>query len=396
MSPNNISVQGEALARETKHYIDSSYEQVRKALEWDFLPEAIKAIWANLPELEKARSEREIPIAQVREICHILVTFPGSTAVRRISEVLINSEIEPSTEKSEKAALEVFNLTMRYVRVQNLARHIRTAVNSHLRVLGIEASTLESNSSIYERNMESIQMSDSMREQARNLRGANLKSEKDVNDWATEVNGLLSAYSRFSLADNFYEDSSKRFSSGARPVRGAVAEGGLKSYRLRFKQALAATLGIDLTKKDAVIEKTASKSIENLLEEFANYPKDPAELYARLQSLRPRQVGRQNSRRVDFTFKEQTLGSENPKKNLLKHVLNLDGRELIIEGSRGSFTDDMVSGIMKTISLQLSIDPDAKQLRAAFENRDQVLRVEIERPKKSDHKRIAEILRQLI
>jgi hypothetical protein len=175
-----------------------------------------------------------------------------------------------------------------------------------------------------------------------------------------------------------------------------VAEGGLKSYRLRFKQALAATLGIDLTEKEVEIEKTASKSIETLLHEFANDPKDYELLYERLQALRPRQSGRQNTRRVEWTFQDQTLGAENPKKNLLKHVLSLGGRELIIEGSRGAFTSDMVSGVLKTVSLQLSIDPDASELRAAFESRGQILRVQIEQPKKSDHRKLTEIFLQLI
>ena len=396
MSLEKLPVDGEALARATKSYIDTSYEEVRNSLEWDYLPEAIKAIWTHLPELKKVRGEMDLPVPQVRDICHVLVTFPGSTAVRRISEVLINSEIETTTEKAEKIALEIFNLTMRYVRVQNLARHIRTSVNSHLRVLGIETSSRESLSSIYERNMESIPMTDSMREQARNLRSANLKTQKDINDWADEVNSLLASYSRATLSDGFYGDSSRRFSSGTRPARGAVAEGGIKSYRLRFKQALAATLGIDLTKKDVVIEKTSSKSIEDLLKEFANDPKDHEALYERLQALRPRQVGRPNTRRVEWTFQEQTLGAENPKKTLLKHVLSIDGREFVIEGSRGGFTEDMINGVLKTVSIQLMVNPDSKELQAAFESRGQILRIEIERPKKADHKRLAEILQQFI
>ena len=396
MSLEKLPVDGEALARATKSYIDTSYEEVRNSLEWDYLPEAIKAIWTHLPELKKVRGEMDLPVPQVRDICHVLVTFPGSTAVRRISEVLINSEIETTTEKAEKIALEIFNLTMRYVRVQNLARHIRTSVNSHLRVLGIETSSRESLSSIYERNIESIPMTDSMREQARNLRAANLKTQKDINDWADEVNSLLASYSRATLSDGFYGDSSRRFSSGTRPARGAVAEGGIKSYRLRFKQALAATLGIDLTKKDVVIEKTSSKSIEDLLKEFANDPKDHATLYERLQALRPRQVGRPNTRRVEWTFQEQTLGAENPKKTLLKHVLSIDGREFVIEGSRGGFTEDMINGVLKTVSIQLMVNPDSKELQAAFESRGQILRIEIERPRKADHKRLAEILQQFI
>ncbi len=391
----NISIGGEALARDAKEYVDAAYERVRKTLEWDLLPNAILAIWGHLPQLEEARKKEPAPMPQIREMCHVLVTFPGSTAVRRISEILINGEYESSIEKAEATGLDIFNLTMRYVKVQNLARHIRTAVNSHLRVLGIETNTRERNSSEYEQNLESLSMTDNMRDKAYKLKSANLKSESDVNEWADEVNLLLATYSRNALEGNFNTDSSRRFTTGMRSTRGAVAEGGIKSYRLRFKQALAATLGIDLNQKDVEIEKTASKSIDDHLNAFANDPKDHAELYSRLQTLRPREVGRPNTRRVQWTFQEQKLGAESPKKSLLKHVLNLDGRELIIEGSRGAFTDDMISGVLKTVSLQYSIEPEAKNLKAAFESRGQVLRIEIERPKKSDHKKIGEILRQL-
>lgn len=396
MSIKKLPLSGEVLARAAKLYIDTSYEEVRKRLEWEILPEAIYAIWAHHPDLAASRGKDKTPVGQVREICHVLVTFPGSTAVRRISEIVINAELETTTEKADQVGLEIFNLTMRYIRVQNLARHIRTAVNSHLRVLGIETTSRERISSEYERSMESIPLTDSMRGQAVNLRVSVLSSERDVNDWADEVNTLLATYSRVALADNFYADSSRRFSSGSRPVRGAVAEGGINSYRLRFKQALAATLGIDLTKKDVKIEKTASKSVEDLLHAFSNDPKDHLELYERLQSLRPRQIGRPNTRRVEWTFQEQTLGSENPRKNMLRHVLSIDGREFVVEGSRGAFNDDMMVGVLKTVSVQLSVNPDTRQLQAAFESRGQVLRVEIEAPKKTDHKRLKEILFQFI
>jgi len=395
VATKNISVGGETLARSAKDYVDASYERVRKTLEWDLLPNAILAIWTNLPQLEGARKKDPAPTNHIREMSHVLVTFPGSIAVRRISEILINGEFETSTEKAENIGLEIFNLTMRYVRVQNLARHIRTAVNSHLRVLGIETNARERKSSEYERSLESLPMSDAMRKQASKLKSAALKSESHVNAWADEVNLLLATYSREALDRKPNIDSSRRFAPGMRSSPGAVAEGGIKSYRLRFKQALAATLGIDLNQKDVEIERTATKSIEELLMAFAKDPKDRAELYERLQALRPRQVGRPNMRRVQWTFQEQTLGGESPKKNLLKHVLTLEDRKLVIEGSRGSFTDDMISGVLKTVSLQYSINPEAKELKAAFESRDQILRVEIERPKKSDHKKLAEILRQL-
>ena len=77
-------------------------------------------------------------------------------------------------------------------------------------------------------------------------------------------------------------------------------------------------------------------------------------------------------------------------------MLNLAGRELIIEGSSGAFTAEMVAGVLKTFGLQLSIDPDAIELSAAFESRGQVLRVQIELPKKSDQRKLSEILQLLI
>ncbi len=162
MPKENISVGGDALARNAKEYVDAAYERVRKTLEWELLPNALLAIWANLPQLEEARKKEAAPMPQIREMCHVLVTFPGSTAVRRISEILINGEFETSIEKAEAAGLDIFNLTMRYVKVQNLARHIRTAVNSHLRVLGIETNSRELKSSEYERSLESLPMTESM------------------------------------------------------------------------------------------------------------------------------------------------------------------------------------------------------------------------------------------
>jgi hypothetical protein len=77
-------------------------------------------------------------------------------------------------------------------------------------------------------------------------------------------------------------------------------------------------------------------------------------------------------------------------------VLNLAGRELIIEGSSGAFTSELALGLIKTFSLQLAIDPDAAELVAAFESNGQVLRVRIENPKKSDRTKLSEILMQLV
>jgi hypothetical protein len=287
-------------------------------------------------------------------------------------------------------ASELFTLTMRYTRVQNLARHIRTAVNSHLKTLGIETKSDRSrNSSLYESSLPRQHEDEFIRTRMHQLRDAKLKSELDVDDWANDVNNLLSLTSGGGIM------TTERLERAKRSI-GTVNSGAVNSYKLRFKQALASTLGIDLSNKESRIEKTSNKSIEALLRELESLPTEYGPLYQMLENLRPKRVSRPDAIRGEFVYEFKSLGNENTKKNLLKHVLSIGGRELIIEGSRGAFTSDMVSGVLKTVSLQLSIDPDAHELRAAFESGGQVLRIQLAQPKKSDHKKLTEILLQLV
>ncbi len=400
MKPKQLPIKGEALAYATKEYVDEAYERVRYVLEYQHLPRAILAIWENSPMLKAERKESAAPIGEIRDICRIIVTFPGTTAVERIADLLISSKIlrdsDSEYERAREVASEIFNLTMRITRVQNLTRHIRSAVNSHLRMLNIESTRDRSgSSSTYENFFSAVQQNSRTMQRVGKLMSAELITQLDVNDWADEINSILAEYS-IGVSDREADSpSNARFERSTRP-RGAVAPGAINSYKLRFKQALAATLGINLSDKNVRIEKTTNKSIEDLVRELDQLPQDFAELYHTLENLRPKRISRPDALRSGMVFEFKAMSNESAKKNLLKHVLSLGGRELIIEGSRGAFTSDMVSGVLKTVSLQLSIDPDAPELRAAFESRGQILRVQIEQPKKSDHRKLSEIFLQLI
>lgn len=400
MTDIKLPITGEDLAYAAKDYVDNAYEQVRDRLEWTHLPRGILAIWEFSPMLETERKAFPQPIGEIREICHVIVTFPGSTAVERIAEILITSGIVPNSEgqsaRARTIASEIFTLTMRYAKVQNLARHIRTAVNSHLRMLNIESNRDRSGqNSAYENFIPLSNQSSRTIERIMILRSIKITSEIDLNDWADDVNSILADYS-IGVSDRAKDSpTAARFDRTGRP-RGAVAPGALNSYRLRFKQALTATLGIDLARKDIRIERTSNKSIEGLLRELDDLPDDYAELYQMLENLRPVRISRSESQKGDFVYEYKTLGTESHKKNLLRHVLNLGGRELIIEGSRGAFTEEMILGVLKTFSLQLSIDPDANDLSATFESGGELLRVHVQQPRKSDHRKLTEILMQLI
>ena len=385
MSAFKLPTTGDALAYAAREYVDQAYNEVKNDLEWRYLPQGLLAIWECSPLLKEARKTSPQPIGEIREICHIIVTFPGDTAVRRIRELLIQAQIVPNSEgqleRADEMARELFNLTMRYTRVQNLARHIRTAVNSHLKVLGIETSRDRSRgSSLYESSMTRQDEDEFIRVRMNQLRDMKLKDEMDVDAWADDVNNLLS------LTAGGGTMTTARLER-AKYQQGTITSGATNSYKLRFKQALASTLGIDLSNKDVSIEKTSNKSIEGLLRELENLPTDYKSLYQMLENLRPKRPLRSDA---------LSISRDTSKRNMQKHVLSLAGRELVIEGTSGAFTSEMVSGVLKTFGLQLSIDPDARELRAAFESRGQVLRVQLELPKKSDQRKLSEILDLLI
>lgn len=392
MSTLKLPATGEDLAYATREFVGQSYEQVREQLEFTYLPQALLAIWAESPLFKEAQKSAPEPIGEIREICHIIVTFPGLIAIQRIGNLLIEAGLvktfDDQAERADTLAREIFELTKRYSRVQNLARHLRTAVNSHLKALAIETARDRSRGTgQYEATFFRNDPDEITRDQVFALRAAKLKSERDVDNWANEVNNLLDLTSVRGVL------TPRQVSSA---TTSSLDNGALNTYKLRFKQALAITLGIDLTSPDVRIEKTSNKSIESLLDELAEFPTDPAALYEMLKNLRPKRPSRSESRNSQNSYEMNAVGSDSSKKNLMKHVLNLGGRELIIEGSRGGFSEEMALGLIKTVSMQMAIDPDAPELVAAFESRGQMLRVRIEGPKKTDRTKLSELLMQLV
>jgi hypothetical protein len=178
-------------------------------------------------------------------------------------------------------------------------------------------------------------------------------------------------------------------------TRGLVASGGLVSYKLRFKQAIAATLGIDLNLPDTKLERTITKSISDQMKALGELPNSNSQLYKKLVELQPQRLSKSAPNSPSFLWELKTDRNENPKKNLHKHVLQLDGRNLIIEGSSQAYTAELIDGVMKTVSIQMELNPNARELLATFESKDQLIRITLEKPRKTDQRKIAQVLAQL-
>ena len=367
--------------------MDKTAIDVRNALESRYLPRAINSIWLNSEISKPDRKGSTEQLACEREIAHLIVTFPGTTAANKIEEILIKTDAMPISKREDDMAREFFELTLNFVKVQNFTRHMKTAVNSHLRAIGMDPRQIGMSSLIEEKTRISLDAT------ARKLREEILKTSKDVDDWANQVAHLLTLKNQYELEDRRQRGNTFAVLRENVRKKGVIAEGGLQSYKLRFKQALAMTLGIDLLDPESKIQRTMTKSIAEQLEDFENLPENQYSFYEKLMALKP--VIRDFNRNATSPRFETRLRS-NTTRSFQKYVLAIDGRELEIEGTPGAFNSEMISNLMKTVSIQLSLNAEARELKAAYENNDALIRLTLESPRKSDEKKISEILKKLV
>ena len=387
MSATKLPISGKDLALEAIEFMDKTAIDVRHALESRYLPRAINSIWQNSEISKQDRKGSTAQLACEREIAHLIVTFPGTAATNKIEKRLIETDAMPISRREYEMAREFFELTLNFVKVQNFTRHMKTALNSHLRAIGMDPRQIGMSSLIEEKTRISLDAT------ARKLREEILKTSKDVDDWANQVAHLLSLQNQYELEDR--RQRGETFAGLRENIRkkGVIAEGGLQSYKLRFKQALAMTLGIDLLDPESKIQRTMTKSIAEQLEDFEKLPENQYSFYEKLMALKP--VIRDFNRN-ETSPRFEAMPRSNATRNYQKYVLSIDGRELEIEGTPGAFNSEMISNLMKTVSIQLSLNAEARELKAAYENNDALIRLTLESPRKSDEKKISEILKKLV
>ena len=215
-----------------------------------------------------------------------------------------------------------------------------------------------------------------------------LNSEAEVHDWTNSLEDLLNLVSgNAPIASDGFD----------RPDRliGRINSRVINSYSLRFRQVVASTLGID-SLNEVTFSKISTKTIEEQLKELNQLPEDHKKLYQVLEESRPKRVIRPDFVAGEVAFDFKRFNGVPRHKNLQKHILNIGGRELIIEGSPRAFTETMIAGVLKSIDLQFSLDSHSRRLVAAFESDEQLLRIRIQDPLETDHEKIKKILWSLL
>ena len=388
---------GEDLALATYDEINSAYEAVRSELANRHLPAAIQSIYKQSPLTEDDRQSgrKSLDILTVSQISRVLTTFPGKSARMRIEDLLKKSESLGKSTAEYEFAVELFDGTTSLVSVQNIARHIKTSVNSHMRALGINRgsafqymqregyTTTRDNPALFE-----------LIERGDELKQTTLRNLKGITEWVTTLNKLLGDV-------NAYQREERIKNGDGEPGRTAFdysidSSAGNLAYGNRFKHAiLQSVIGDDKFKREVELLNLGPSIREQLAALNKTTELDNDLLYEELtRMMRPRLRPSSNEKSLNFSM-DIPSNKKLPPKKKTKTVLNLNSRKLTIESTNKAFSNEVIKGTMKALKVQLIIDDSPKILEAGYESGGEMLRVSLEEGTIGDLKKIETILDQL-
>jgi len=388
---------GEDLAAITFDEINSAYEDVRSELTRRHLPAAIQSIYKLSPLTEPDRESglKSLDDLTVSQISRILTTFPGKSAQIRIEDLFKKSRSLEASAAEFEFAKALFDATTSLISVQNIARHLKTSVNSHLRALGINrgSSFQYMQSEGYKSTSENPVLHDLL-ERGEELKKTTLRDLKDINNWVATLNALLGDV-------NAYQKEERIRSGQMDPGRSSfdssvVSSAMLTAYGNRFKQAILQSIDGNAEFRDGVKQLNLGPTIREQLAELNKITELPAKsLYEDLnRMMRPRLRTSSGERSLSLSMDVPT-GKKLPLKKKTKTALNLNGRKLTIESTSKAFSNEIINGTMKALKVQLIIDDSPKVLEAGYESEGELLKISLEEGTYSDLKKIETILDQL-
>ena len=377
--------------------INRAYEDVRGELTSRHLPAAIQAVYRQSPltDADRASGRKSLDDLTISQISRILTTFPGKSAQLRIEDLLKKSRSLEVSEAEYEFAKALFDATTSLISVQNIARHLKTSVNSHLRALGINRgnSFQYMQSEGYKTTSENPLLRDLL-ERGEELKQVTIRDLKDISNWVTSLNALLgdvNAYQREEKIKNGEMDPG-RSSFDSSIVSSAM----LTAYGNRFKQAILQSIDGNNAFRDGVTQLNLGPTIREQLAELNKTTELPAKsLYEELtRMMRPRLRTGSSDRTMKMSMDTPSAKELAPKKKT-KTVLNLGGRKLSIEATSKAFGKENINGTMKALKVQLLIDDEPNVLEAGYESDGEFLRVSLENGTINDLKKIETILDQL-
>jgi hypothetical protein len=387
-------VKGSELALQAADLAETDLDEIRTLLRVRVIPHVIDSIWTH-GESMRASKLRTKPLATtaIEELSRIVVTFPPSTALTAMHQIL-NVQGMPPLLASEFLK-EFARLSRSPLSTLNYFRHIKTSINVYLRALciGWDEQKMHSDFTIIAlREIKSrvnpfvILDKDVAKDMAlisEKLGSRKIGQSSELDQWLDEMALFLSQAiqeDRKSRPITYERTSEKSVfnssSSGSHTI--TLYSGRFTHYIYRAAIQSLGPLQSTRYKESFELQNKAKFELLNTL-----VIKSPKETFEYLNTLTAHKQERVNQASSNFG---------NHLRNDLIQKFDLGGRELIVEAKGTGLERDLVEKLLSNLSIQFELKLYSDNLFGEVENKQGVLKISLPKPQRKDLEQIKKIL----
>jgi hypothetical protein len=164
-----------------------------------------------------------------------------------------------------------------------------------------------------------------------------------------------------------------------------------RAYARRFGNYVAAHAKFkDVGRNSQGRGSTISDEFAELLEVYEGSDKG---VFSRLQEdfeRRSRRISASAQKHIDRPVRSSSIYQQN-----IEQSLNINGKKVFIRTSSSELPNQLINQFIKSLYLQFALDPDQKVLNSNLNVEGKYIEVEIEKPMKSDLKKIQQFVESM-
>lgn len=397
-------INGADLALAAAELADSELENAKNLLQIRVIPHLINSIWAcgEAAGSGKDHKKQGLRPGAVSELARIAVTFPGSVALKAMSQVLDSEKIEAKV--ATEFIDEFGRLSRESLSLMNHYRHVRTSINVYLKALVIGLSDENKAKDMSEEDLSTfneikskvspfiiidIEAKANLGKIARELSKRELSTSVSINAWLDEMSELV----RQGLAEDRKSRPNRSIYDSKVMIRtqdtGSAVSHTLTLYSGRFTHYIykAAIKSLDVKSDQRyklILERQNQDRIAQLELLVAKTHKETFESLTAMAAKRPNRTINASSNFAKSTKKDLT------------QKFDLEGRALVIETNGVGARPELIEKLMENLKIQFDLKIYGKNLLSGgVEDSKGELRITLEDPKKTDLVQIKRILNAL-
>jgi hypothetical protein len=392
------NVTGAELALQAADLAETDLDEIRMLLRVRVIPHVIDSIWTHGETLgtPKLRT-KPLTTTAIEELARIVVTFPPSTALTAMHQILDSQGISPQLASGFLKEFAV--LSRSPLSTLNYFRHIKTSINVYLRALCIgwdEEKMQSSRSMIALREIKTRvnpfiilnkDAADDLAQISAKLGLRKISQSSDLDQWLDEMALFLNhsmqedRKSRPSIQERANEKL-KTWGTSSTNHTVTLYSGRFTHYIYRAAIQSLGYMHSPRYKESLDLQNKAKFDFLNSL-----VIKSPKATFEYLNTLAAHKPARINQAGSNFAVQSR---------NDLIQKFDLGGRELIIEKEGVGLESALVENLLSNLSIQFDLKLYSDNLYGEVENSQGFIKISLAKPQKKDFEQIQKILRALI